>query len=179
MNTLKINELIFKEIIPNQEIENRIREIASLINSDYQDKRPIFIPVLNGSFAFAANLIMNINIPCEVSFIKLKSYQGMKSKGYIDEIMGLDANLSNRHIIIVEDIVESGLTTKHLINKLLECRPASIQIATLLHKPIKLKEKDHPLKYICFIIEDEYVIGYGLDLDGHYRNLSSIYQLVR
>ena len=103
----------------------------------------------------------------------------MESKGYIDEISGLDVNITNRHVIIVEDIVESGLTTRFLINKLSKYHPTSIQIATFLYKPQKLKEKNHPLKYICFSIGDEFVVGYGLDLDGYYRNLSSVYQLVK
>lgn len=128
---------------------------------------------------FASNLIQQIDIPLEISFVKLKSYQGMESKGYIDEVSGLDVNITNRHVIIVEDIVESGLTTRYLMDKLSKYHPTSIQIATFLYKPQKLKEENHPLKYICFSIKDEFVVGYGLDLDGYYRNLNSVYQLVK
>lgn len=103
----------------------------------------------------------------------------MESKGYIDEVSGLDVNITNRHVIIVEDIVESGLTTRYLMDKLSKYHPTSIQIATFLYKPQKLKEENHPLKYICFSIKDEFVVGYGLDLDGYYRNLNSVYQLVK
>ena len=171
MKRIQINSFIFEEIISSKQIEERVSEVARQINSEYQGKKPIFIPVLNGSFMFASNLIQQIDIPLEISFVKLKSYQGMESKGYIDEVSGLDVNITNRHVIIVEDIVESGLTTKY--------HPTSIQIATFLYKPQKLKEENHPLKYICFSIKDEFVVGYGLDLDGYYRNLNSVYQLVK
>ena len=171
MKRIQINSFIFEEIISSKQIKERVSEVARQINSEYQGKKPIFIP--------ASNLIQQIDIPLEISFVKLKSYQGMESKGYIDEISGLDVNITNRHVIIVEDIVESGLTTRFLINKLSKYHPTSIQIATFLYKPQKLKEKNHPLKYICFSIGDEFVVGYGLDLDGYYRNLSSVYQLVK
>ena len=161
MKRIQINSFIFEEIISSKQIKERVSEVARQINSEYQGKKPIFIPVLNGSFMFASNLIQQIDIPLEISFVKLKSYQGMESKGYIDEISGL------------------GLTTRFLINKLSKYHPTSIQIATFLYKPQKLKEKNHPLKYICFSIGDEFVVGYGLDLDGYYRNLSSVYQLVK
>lgn len=179
MKRIKINDYIFEEIISSKQIRERVSELAQQIKSDYQGKNPIFIPILNGSFMFASNLIQQIDIPLEISFVKLKSYQGMESRGYIDEISGLDANIVNRHVIIVEDIVESGLTTRYLMDKLHKYHPESIQIATFLHKPQKLKEKNHPLKYVCFSIKDEFVVGYGLDLDGYYRNLNSVYQLIK
>ena len=179
MKRIQINSFIFEEIISSKQIEERVSEVARQINSEYQGKKPIFIPVFNGSFMFASNLIQQIDIPLEISFVKLKSYQGMESKGYIDEVSGLVVNITNRHVIIVEDFVESGLTTRYLMDKLSKYHPTSIQIATFLYKPQKLKEENHPLKYICFSIKDEFVVGYGLDLDGYYRNLNSVYQLVK
>ena len=162
MKRIQINSFIFEEIISSKQIEERVSEVARQINSEYQGKKPIFIPVLNGSFMFASNLIQQIDMPLEIYFVKLKSY-----------------NITNRHVIIVEDIVESGLTTRYLMDKLSKYHPTSIQIATFLYKPQKLKEENHPLKYICFSIKDEFVVGYGLDLDGYYRNLNSVYQLVK
>lgn len=179
MDTLQIKDKKFKRIISSEKIEARVIALAKQIEEDYQNRNPIFISILNGSFVFAATLTQNLTIDCEISFVKLKSYKGLESEGNIKELLGVDVNITNKHIIIVEDIVESGLTTAYLIEKLLPLKPASIEIATLLHKPNKIYLLNHPLKYIAFLIEDEFVVGYGLDYDGLGRNISSIYQLIQ
>jgi hypoxanthine phosphoribosyltransferase len=176
MQMIQVIDKFFEVIIPESQIQDTVTKLAQQINHDYADKNPLFIPVLNGSFIFASDLIKNISINCQVTFVKVASYEATESKGEVEEILGLDMNVTGRHLIIVEDIVDTGLTMKEIIHNLLMFHPASIEVVTLLTKPEALK---HPinLKYKGFELENNFVLGYGLDYNGYGRNLRDLYQL--
>ena len=151
--------------------------MAAQINIDYQDENPIFLSILNGAFIFTADLFREITIPAEVSFIKLKSYRKMESSGKVKELLGLEHNIFNRNIVIIEDIVDTGKTLNHILEEFTELGAKSIEILTLLHKP---EANRHPvdLKYIGFEIPNKFVVGYGLDYEGQGRNLKDIYKVI-
>lgn len=168
-----------KEFVPyleSKRIQETITQLASRINQDYAGKTPLLLAVLNGSFMFAADLMRNLNIPVEISFIRLSSYKSTRSSGRVKELIGLEENIFGRHLIIVEDIVDTGLTMRHLLNELQELGPKSLEVATLLHKSEATKEVID-LKYVGFVIPKKFVVGYGLDYDGQGRNLNDIYSL--
>jgi hypoxanthine phosphoribosyltransferase len=142
-----------------------------------EGKNPLLLGVLNGSFIFAADLMRAITIPCEISFVKLASYQGTISTGKVHEVLGINEDLTNRHVIIVEDIVDTGRTMKQMVESLGTRNPASIHICTLFVKPDKLEE-DLNIDYSCFSIPNDFIVGYGLDYDQQGRNLPEIYSLV-
>ena len=151
--------------------------VAQQISKDMEGKVPLFLGVLNGAFIFAADLMRELTIPSEISFVKLASYQGTTSTGKINEVLGINEDLSGRTVIIVEDIVESGLTMKRMIESLGTRNPASVHICTLFLKPDKLKE-DLDIDYVAFRIPDDFIIGYGLDYDHLGRELREIYTIV-
>ena len=177
METIKINDKRFKISIPEAEIQNRIKAVAAQISKDMEGKNPLFLGVLNGAFMFAADLMRAMTIPCEISFVKLASYQGTTSTGKIQEVIGINENLSGRTVVIVEDIVESGATMKRMIEQLGTRNPASVHICTLFFKPDKLKE-DLKLDYVAFRIPDDFIVGYGLDYDQGGRGLKDIYTII-
>ena len=177
METIKINDKRFKISIPEAEIQNRIKAVAAQISKDMEGKNPLFLGVLNGAFMFAADLMRAMTIPCEISFVKLASYQGTTSTGKIQEVIGINENLSGRIVVIVEDIVESGATMKRMIEQLGTRNPASVHICTLFFKPDKLKE-DLKLDYVAFRIPDDFIVGYGLDYDHGGRGLKDIYTII-
>ena len=177
MNSVKINDRSFRVSITETEIKNRIKSLAAEISADMEGKNPLFLAVLNGSFIFAADLIREMTIPCEISFVKLASYQGTTSTGKIQEVIGINENLTGRTVIIVEDIVESGQTMKRMIESLGTRNPASVQICTLFFKPDKLKE-DLTLDYVAFRIPDDFIVGYGLDYDQAGRGLKDVYSII-
>lgn len=166
----------FQPYIGAAEIGARIRELADQINSDYEGKRPLFIAILNGSFMFASDLFKSVSIEAEICFIKLASYKGTKSTGNVITSIGLDEPLTDRHVIIVEDIVDTGKTLSEFLPQLEIQQPATLRIAALLHKPEALV---HPLKidYLGFEVPNKFLLGYGLDYDGLGRNIPEIYQL--
>ncbi len=177
MGLITVNDKQFKPYLSVQQIDEQVKRVAREINNDYKDERPLFIGILNGSFMFASDLFKEITINAEISFIKLASYKGTKSTGLVITSIGLDEALKDRHVIIVEDIVDTGKTLSEFLPQLVDQRPASLKIAALLHKPDALK---HPLKidYLGFNVPDKFLLGYGLDYDGLGRNLREIYQLV-
>lgn len=177
MSTIKIHDKEFKISITNSEIENEIKRVASDINIDYKGKRPLLLAVLNGSFMFAAELMQNLDIECEISFVKLASYQGTSTTGTVKELIGLNESIEDRDIIIVEDIVDTGFTMQNMLSTLREKAPASIQIASLFVKPDKL-QVPIDVKYTVFTIPDRFIVGYGLDYDGLGRNLPNVYDVV-
>ena len=177
MESITIDGKTFTLFLSEDEILKRIEELAKLIAKQYELKNPIFLCVLNGSFYFTAELLKHSLYNYEISFVRVKSYDGLHSANEIKEFIGLENAIENRHVVIVEDIVESGLTTNYLIAKLKEQNPASVSIATLLFKPNKLFHKELPIDFIGFTISDEFVIGFGLDLNNKARNLRDIYQL--
>lgn len=177
MNEVKLNDKRFKVSIPEAEILERVKAVADKINNDMKGKRPLLLAVLNGSFIFAADLMRHLTVDCEISFVKLASYQGTTSTGTIKEVIGINEDLTGRDIIIVEDIVESGHTIKRMLDTLGTRNPASIHVCTLLFKPEALKV---PLdvEYAAIRIPNDFIVGYGLDYDGLGRNLRDIYTLV-
>lgn len=177
METIKIHDKWFRTSYTETEILKHIKEVANRINNDMKGKNPLFLAVLNGSFMFAADLMKMINIPCEISFVKLASYEGTMSTGKIKEVFGINEDISGRTIIIVEDIVESGLTMKRMIDTLGTRNPESVHICTLLLKPERLQVNLN-IEYAAMKIPNDFIVGYGLDYDRQGRNLRDIYTLV-
>ena len=167
----------FQPYIKAQQIQEQVGKLAQQINIDYAGKCPLFIAILNGSFMFAADLFKELTIDAEICFIKLASYKGTKSTGNVITSIGLDESLKNRHVIVVEDIVDTGKTLYEFLPQLLNQQPSSLKIAALLHKPEALA---FPLTidYLGFNVPNKFLLGYGLDYDGLGRNLKEIYQLV-
>ena len=177
METIKIHDKWFRTSYTETEILKHIKEVADRINNDMKGKNPLFLAVLNGSFMFAADLMKMINIPCEISFVKLASYEGTMSTGKIKEVFGINEDISGRTIIIVEDIVEAGLTMKRMIDTLGTRNPESVHICTLLLKPERLQVNLN-IEYAAMKIPNDFIVGYGLDYDRQGRNLRDIYTLV-
>ena len=177
MAVVKILDKTFKTSIPEAEIKKHVKEVAERINHDLAGKCPLLIAVLNGSFVFAADLMRMITIPCEISFVKLASYEGTTSSGKITEVLGINEDLNGRTVIIVEDIVDTGLTMKRMIETLGTRNPKSIHICTLLLKPDKLTV-DLDIEYAAMQIPNDFIVGYGLDYDQQGRNLPDIYTVV-
>ena len=177
MSSIKVHDKEFISYISSSEIEEQVSRVAAEINRDYEGKKPLFIAILNGAFIFAADLFKYITLEAEICFIKLASYKGVKSTGKVITAIGLDVDLYGREVIIVEDIVDTGKTLSQFLPQLEHHHPASLKIASLLHKPDAMI---HPIKidYLGFTIPDKFVIGYGLDYDGLGRNIKEIYQLI-
>lgn len=177
MSRITIKDKTFETSMPEAQIKWRVKELAQQISRDMEGKNPLFLAVLNGAFIFAADLMREMTIPCEISFVKLASYQGTVSTGKVKEVIGINENLAGRTIVIVEDIVESGTTMRRMIEQLGTRNPASVHICTLFFKPDKLKE-DLTLDYVAFRIPDDFIVGYGLDYDQQGRGLKDIYTIV-
>ena len=177
MSTVKILDKTFRTSIPESESLQRVKAVAERINRALAEKNPLFLAVLNGSFIFAADLMREITIPCEISFVKLASYEGTTSTGKITEVIGINEDLSGRHIVIVEDIVDTGLTMQRMIESLGTRNPASVHICALLVKPEKL-QVDLNIEYAAMEIPNDFIVGYGLDYDQQGRNLRDIYTIV-
>jgi hypoxanthine phosphoribosyltransferase len=176
MSTIQVLDKTFEPYLKEAAIQEKITELAVQLNQDYEGKRPLFLSVLNGAFLFTADLFKQITIEAEVSFIKLASYKGTSSTGNVITAIGLDINVKDRHIIILEDIIDTGKTLHHYLPQLESMQPASVKIAVLLNKKEALI---YPVQihYACFDIPNKFVVGYGLDYDGLGRNSRDIYQL--
>lgn len=172
-NMLTIQGKTFVPFITADAIQERIGELASQINREYVDKQPLFVVVLNGAFLFAADLMKRLTIPCEITFIRVASYTATESTGQLRQILGLGESVAGRNLIVVEDIVDTGLTIWEVCGQLRAEGPASLAIATLLFKPAALRENIR-LDYVGFEIENRFVLGYGLDYDGLGRNTPDI-----
>lgn len=174
MDNVQVGDRHFKISIPESVIMKRVAEVAAQISEDLKDRRPLFLAVLNGSFVFAADLMRGITTPCEITFVRMASYEGTSSTGKVKELIGLKENIEGRTVVIIEDIIDSGLTMKELLKMLEMKRPKEVRIAALLVKPDNLKVSlDIP--YCCFNIPNDFIVGYGLDYDGEGRNLRHIY----
>ncbi len=171
---MKILDLEFKPYIDKSKIQLQVRKIAESINQDYKDKDPLFLSILNGSFIFAADLMREINITSQISFIKLSSYSQIASSGKVKELIGLNDNVFNRNLIIIEDIIDSGLTLQHVRAALEDLGSASVEIATLFLKPESF-QKGFDIKYVGFSIPNDFIVGYGMDYEGYGRNLPDVY----
>ncbi|HEY4109269.1 hypoxanthine phosphoribosyltransferase [Puia sp.] len=177
MSIIRVHDKEFGPYLGKELIDEKIQAIADAMNRDYSDKRPLFIAILNGAFMFASDLFKKMSIEAEISFIKLASYKGTKSSGQVITAIGLDTDLHGRHVVIVEDIVDTGKTLSEFLPQLEHQQPASLKIAALLHKP---EATVYPITvdYLGFSVPNKFLLGYGLDYDGLGRNIPSIYQLV-
>ena len=173
---VQLHDKTFVPFMTEEQIKTRIAEVARQISHDMEGKNPLFLAVLNGAFVFAADLMREMTIPCEISFVKLASYQGTASTGKVKEVIGINEELAGRHIIILEDIVETGMTMQRMMEQLGTRQPASINICTLLLKPERLSA-DLDIRYTCFSIPNDFIVGYGLDYDQQGRGLRDIYVL--
>lgn len=172
---IQVGDLSFVPYLSQVEIQARINEIGALISQDFEGKVPVFIPVLNGAFMFASDLLKKITVPCELSFVKVASYHGAQSSGEVDEILGLTVDIRDRHVVLIEDIVDTGLTMDQILKNFRQFQPASISVASLFVKPDALKVQV-PITYRGFDIENKFIVGYGLDYNGLGRNLPDVYQ---
>lgn len=177
MERIKVKDKEFRVSIPEAEILKQVARVASEINRDYAGQEPVFLAVLNGSFIFAADLMREVTIPCEISFVKLASYQGVQSTGEIREVIGLNVDIKDRPVIIIEDIIDTGLTMVHMLDTLRQYHPKSVDICTLLVKPDKLKVQ-MDIRYCCLQIPNDFILGYGLDYDQQGRNTRDIYTVI-
>ena len=167
----------FVPSIPSQEIHEAVIHVADRLNRDYAGKDPILLVMLNGAFMFASDLVKELEFECVISFIKVSSYAGTASTGQVTELIGLDVDVRDRDVIIIEDIVESGLTMHQAVDQLKRAGAATVEICAFVHKPMKLIYHDVKPKYVGLNIKDSFIIGYGLDIDGYARNLPEVYEL--
>jgi len=174
---ITIKEKQFKPYISQQQIKIAVKSVSDLINAELKNEQPFFLVVLNGAFMFASDLLKEINIPSEVCFIKVASYQGTSSNGNVTELIGLTENVAHRTVVIIEDIVDTGLTIDTIINTLNKKNVKQIKVATAFMKPASYT-RQHKIDYIGFNIQNDFVVGYGLDFDGLGRNLKEVYVLV-
>ena len=178
METVSIKDKNFRLSITAEEIEKAVSEVAQHINNDLKDTNPLFICVLNGAFMFAADLMKHIDLPCEISFVKLASYEGTSSTGKIKEMIGLKEDIKDRTVVVVEDIVDTGFTMQNILDSLQKQGAKVIHVCTFLQKPEAL-QCDICVDYVAMKIPNEFIVGYGLDYDGYGRNLKAIYTLVK
>ena len=176
MAYIKVHDKVFEPYLSAAEIDNAIEGMAQKINVEYADKRPLFIAILNGSFMFASDLFKRLSIDAEICFIKLASYKGTRSSGQVVTAIGLDVDLVGRHVVVVEDIVDTGKTLSVFLPQIGHQQPASLRIAALLHKP-EAAIHEVNIDYPGFSIPNKFVVGYGLDYNGLGRNIPEIYKL--
>jgi len=176
MTVIRVKDKEFEPFIPACEIEKVVQQMADRINADFEGKNPLFLAVLNGSFVFAADLLRKITIPCNISFVKFASYSGTSTTSEVKELIGLSENIKGRHVVIVEDIIDTGITMDLILNNLNKLEPAELKIACFCHKPDAFK-KSFKIDYTGMNIPDAFIVGYGLDYDGWGRNLPDIYRI--
>lgn len=171
---MKVRDKNFKPYMSGKEIADIVASLAKQLNHDLRDKDPLFLGVLNGSFIFASDLLRAIDFDAQISFIKMSSYSGTSTTGTVKQLIGINEDLTGRTLVIVEDIVETGISMEKLLAMLREKNPADIKICTLFFKPGKF-QKDFKIDYIGKNIGDDYIVGYGFDYNGYGRNLDQIY----
>lgn len=177
MKTIRVNDKDFSLYLDSEDLDKAVSNIALRINEDYKGKKPLFLVILNGAFIFAADLLRKTEVECDVSFVKLASYSGMQSTQYVKKLIGLERTLEGRDVIIVEDIIDTGITMDYLLKQLHELDVESVRLASLLFKPGKF-EKDFAIDYIGKEIPNDFIVGYGLDYDGYGRNYPEIYKII-
>lgn len=173
---MKIKDKEFEVYLSEETLHNRITELADQLNQNYSGKRPLFIAILNGSFIFASDLFKQIDVECNISFIKLSSYEEMESTGSVKTLLGLNENVFGRHVVIIEDIIDTGHTMKSVLDEFRDRGVSSVEVVTLLMKPEAL-QTPLDIKYVGFEIPNAFVVGYGLDYDGYGRNTKALYQI--
>ena len=171
---IKLHDKSFSPFISKEKIENEISRVARQINKDYQGKKPLLVGILNGSILFFSDLLKQLDIECEVAFLRVSSYKGTETTGNVKKVLGLDKDINNTDVIIVEDIVDTGITLENIFKDLSSNNPKSLKVATLLFKP-KAYTKNYPIDYVGFEVGNEFLVGYGLDYDEIGRNLDEIY----
>lgn len=176
METITIKDKTFDLFITADTIQEVVNSLAEKISADHAKNKPVFLVILNGAFLFAADLVKKLDIECEISFIKVASYIDMQSTGVVTTLIGLNESISGRDVIIIEDIVDTGTTAVTILDEIKKHHPKKVQIASLLIKPKALTQLIH-VDYIGFEIENNFIVGYGLDYDGLGRNLNNIYKL--
>ena len=177
MDIIRLLDKEFKLSVTAEEIHNAIKNIAEKLNKDLENKDVIFLGILNGAFMFASDLLRHITFECQISFLKLASYQGTSNSGTVKRLIGINENLANKTVVVIEDIVDSGITIEHIIKQLKGYEPAEIKIATLLLKP-DAYNKSVELDYVGMKIPNDFIVGYGLDYNGYGRNLQNIYSII-
>ena len=177
METITIRDKQFRLSIESEKIQEAVKNVAEAINRDLAGKDPLFICVLNGAFMFAADLMKTVNIPCEITFIKLSSYEGLYTTGSVKEVIGLNESVVGRTIVVVEDIVDTGITMDKILASLAAKGAKEVRVATFLQKPDAL-QKDITVDYVAMKIPNDFIVGYGLDYDGYGRNLKDIYTVI-
>ena len=176
MSVIKVHDKTFVPYLPEAIILEKVKELAEQLDKDYAGKKPLFIAILNGSFMFASDLFKYLSIEAEICFIKLASYKGTKSTGHVITAIGLDTDITDRHVVILEDIIDTGKTMNEFLPQLRNQHPASLKVAILLHKP-DATVFPITIDYCCFSIPNKFVLGYGLDYDGFGRNIRELYRL--
>lgn len=178
MSRVTLHDASFEPFISEEELNTAIAHVAGTIALKYADKDPLFVVVLNGAYHFAARLLNGLPIACGITFVKVASYHGTSSTGKVTGLIGLDQNVEGRHVVVVEDIVDTGNTLEHIMATLAPMRPASVAVATMLFKPDAYR-KDIPVDHIALRIPDHFVVGSGLDHDGAGRNLPGVYRITQ
>jgi hypoxanthine phosphoribosyltransferase len=176
MDIIKVLDKKFKKSIPSEKIQEAISKLADKLNSDLKDKDVIFIGILNGAFMFASDLFKLIDFDCHITFLKVASYQGTSSSGNVKRLIGINENIENKTVVILEDIIDTGITMENIVKQLKGYEPAEIKIATFLFKPEAFKES-YKIDYIAMQIPNDFIVGYGLDYNGYGRNYADIYTL--
>lgn len=173
---MKIHDKTFEKTIDHERIIDAIEALAMRLNSDYTDKMPLLVGVLNGSFMFMAELVKRLDFPCEVSFVKVSSYSGTNSTGEVEELIGLGCDVAGRHVVVVEDIVETGRSIDYVMHAFADKNPASVEVAALFFKP-EVYRGAKEIKYHALPIPNDFIVGFGLDYNGLGRNLRDIYKV--
>ena len=174
---VRVKDKQFEPFISEERIQTEVSRIAQQMNNELAEKDPIFLGILNGAFMFASDLYKQITFPCQITFLKLTSYSGTKSTGTVKQLIGINFDLKDRVVIVLEDIVDTGITLETIIRQLSGYEPAEIRVATFLHKP-EATIRDVKLDYVGIEIPNDFILGYGLDYDGYGRNYKEIYQLI-
>jgi hypoxanthine phosphoribosyltransferase len=177
MQQVTVKDKSFEVFITESELISRISELAMQMNKDLEGKKPLFIAILNGAFMFASELLKNFESECEISFVKYASYHGLASSGQVKTLLGSTEQVEGRTVVILEDIIDSGLTIEKVVNDIMEFKPADVKIATMLFKPGAFKG-NYSIDYIAMEIPNDFIVGFGLDYDGYGRNLRNIYKLI-
>ena len=177
METIQIQDKKFALSIKEEAIQAAVQRVGEAINKDMANTNPLFICVLNGAFMFAGDLMKTVHVPCEITFIKLSSYEGLYTSGSVKEVIGLNESVVGRNVVVVEDIVDTGITMEKIINSLTAKGAKSIKVATFLQKPDALKREIN-VDYVAMKIPNEFIVGYGLDYNGYGRNLKAIYSVI-
>ena len=178
MKQIILNGKTFELTIPESTILAAVKGVAERLKADYEDKNPVFVVVLSGAFVFAADLFRMVDYPCQITFVKLASYEGTTSCGTISEKLAIDDSVSGRHVVVIEDIVEKGYTMEYLLQRIRQQQPASVEVCALSAKPHKLQVRGLNVKYVGMTLPDAFIVGYGLDYDQQGRHLRDIYSLV-